>query len=75
VVGKLISLEPALGRSVLISTRLATIAIVVATEVSEAAKKRANLWSKTIRVEDDIFAALYDVWKLAEGLNGCPIRC
>jgi hypothetical protein len=71
VVGKLISLEPALGRSVLIGTRLATIAIVVATE---AAKKRANPWSKTIRVEDYTFAALYDVWKLAEGWNGCPIR-
>jgi hypothetical protein len=75
VVGKLISLEPALGRSVLIGTRLATIAIVIATEVSEAAKKRANPWSKTIRVEDDTFAALYDIWKLAEGWNGCPIRC
>jgi hypothetical protein len=75
VVGKLISLEPALGRSVLIGTRLATIAIVVATEVSKAAKKRANPWSKTIRVEDDTFAALYDVWNFAEEWNGCPIRC
>jgi hypothetical protein len=36
VIGKLISLEPALGRSVLVGTRLATIQIVVATEVSDA---------------------------------------
>jgi hypothetical protein len=43
--------------------------------VPEAAKKRANPWSKKIRVEDDTFSALYDVWKFAEEWNGCPIRC
>jgi hypothetical protein len=35
VVGKLILLEPALGRAVLVGTRLATILIVAATEVKE----------------------------------------
>jgi hypothetical protein len=56
MIGKLISLEPALGRSVLIGTRLATITIVIATEVSKAAKKRANPWIKTIMVENNTFA-------------------
>jgi hypothetical protein len=43
--------------------------------VSEDAKKRANPWSKTIRVEDFTFPALYDVWKFAEEWNGDPICC
>jgi hypothetical protein len=43
MVGKLISLEPALGRSVLVGTRLATIAIVASTDVLEASKKRPSL--------------------------------
>jgi hypothetical protein len=42
VIGKLIALEPALGRSVLIGTRLATIAIVVATDVSDVSKRPQN---------------------------------
>jgi hypothetical protein len=33
VIGKLISLEPAVGRSILVGTRLTTIAIVVATRL------------------------------------------
>jgi hypothetical protein len=56
VIGKLISLEPALGRSVLVGTRLATIQIVVATEVSDASRRRKNPWSKWLEVEDDTFA-------------------
>jgi hypothetical protein len=40
LVGKLNSLEPALGRSILVGTRLATIAIVAVTDVSDADKKR-----------------------------------
>jgi hypothetical protein len=71
VVGKLISLEPALGRSVLIGTRLATIAIVIATEVSEAAKKRANPWSKTIRVEDDTLRDIASVVGKLISLERC----
>jgi hypothetical protein len=69
VVVKLVSLEPALGRSILVRTRLATIAIVAATEVSDAVKKRSSPWSKFIDVKDDIFAALYDVWKYMGGLE------
>jgi hypothetical protein len=48
VIGKLIALEPALKRSVLIGTRLATIAILVATDVSDVAKRRQNPWSSWI---------------------------
>jgi hypothetical protein len=75
VIRKLISLEPALGRSVLVGTRLATIQIVVATEVSDAARRRENPWSKWIEEEDDTFAALHDVWLSAAEWNGCPIKC
>jgi hypothetical protein len=60
LVGKLVSLEPALGRSILVGTHLATIAIVAVTDVSDADKKRGNLWNKFIDVDDDIFAALHD---------------
>jgi hypothetical protein len=75
VIGKLISLEPALGRSVLVGTRLVTIQIVVATDVSEAVQRRGNPWSKWIEVEDDTFAALHDVWLNAAEWNRCPIKC
>jgi hypothetical protein len=75
VVGKLISLEPALGRSILVGTRLTTIAIVVATEVTEASLRRGNPWSKFIDLDDDTMAALYDVWGMAKEWNGCPICC
>jgi hypothetical protein len=71
VIGKLVSLEPALGRSLLVGTRPATIPIVLATNVSDAVKKHDNAWSKF--VEDDVFAALHDVSLLAEKENGCPI--
>jgi hypothetical protein len=75
VIRKLISLEPALGRSDLVGTRLATIQIVVATEVSDAARRRENPWSKWIEVENDTFTALHDVWLSAAEWNGCPIKC
>jgi hypothetical protein len=39
VIGKLVSLEPALGRSLLVGTRPATIPIVLATNVSDAVLK------------------------------------
>jgi hypothetical protein len=75
VIGKLISLEPALGRMILVGTRLATIAIVAATDVTDAVKRRSNPWSKFIELDDDTLAALYDVRRCARGWNGCPIRC
>jgi hypothetical protein len=75
VIGKLISLEPALGRSILVGTRLTTIAIVVATEVTEASLRRDNPWSKYIDQDDNTMAALYDFWGMAKEWNGCPIHC
>jgi hypothetical protein len=66
VIGKLVSLEPALGRSILVGTRLATIASMAATEVSEASAKRGSPWSKFIDVDDDIFEALQDIWQYME---------
>jgi hypothetical protein len=75
VIGKLVSLKPALGRSILVGTGLATIAILAATEVSEASAKRGSPWSKFINVDDNIFKALQDVWRYMEEWNGCPIRC
>jgi hypothetical protein len=75
LVGKLVLLEPALGSSILVRTHFATIAIVAVTDVSDADKKRGNPWNKFIDMDDDIFAALHDVWTLAGSWNGCPIRC
>jgi hypothetical protein len=75
LVGKLVSLEQALGRLILVKTRLAMIAIVAVTEVLDADKKRGNPWNKFIDVDDNIFAALHNVWTLAGSWNGCPIPC
>jgi hypothetical protein len=44
ILGKLISLEPALGRSIMVCTSFLTIEVVAATEVSEIAKRRHNPW-------------------------------
>jgi hypothetical protein len=73
VIRKLISLEPALGRMILVGTRLARIAILAATDVTEAVKRRLNPWSKFIELDDDTLAALYDVWRCFREWNGCPI--
>jgi hypothetical protein len=49
VIGKLIALEPALGRSILVGTRLATIAIVIATDgVDLTTAMRRNPWNKRL---------------------------
>jgi hypothetical protein len=42
MVGKLNALEPALGKSIYVGTWLATSAVVVATEVSDSARRRKN---------------------------------
>jgi hypothetical protein len=51
------------------------MAIVAATDVTEAVKRRSNPWSKFIELDDDTLAALYNVWRCAREWNGCPIRC
>jgi hypothetical protein len=48
VIGKLIALEPALGRSILVGTRLATIAIVIATDsvdLTRAMQRSVNVFT------------------------------
>jgi hypothetical protein len=59
----------------LIGTWLATIAIVVATDVSDVAKRQQNPWSSWIKMEDDTMRALCNVLESAAAWNGCPIRC
>jgi hypothetical protein len=59
VVGKLISLEPALGRMILVGTRLATIAFVAATDVTEAVKRRLIPWSRFIDLDGETLAAFF----------------
>jgi hypothetical protein len=64
-----------LGRMILVGTRSATIAIVAATDVTEAVKRRSNPWSRFIDLDGNMLAALYDVWRYAREWNGCPIQC
>jgi hypothetical protein len=75
MVRKLIALEPALGRSVLVGTRLATIAIVIVTEVSEASKLRSSPWSKKIVLDNNTVFTLSEVLTGMTAWNGWPIRC
>jgi hypothetical protein len=44
VLGKLNALEPALGKAVFVGTLLATMAVIVATEVSEAEIRWKSPW-------------------------------
>jgi hypothetical protein len=74
VLGKLIALEPALGKSVLVGTRLATIAIVAATEVSEGVRRRRNPWEEQITLDAETMSALGDVASSLDNWNGFPIR-
>jgi hypothetical protein len=74
VLGKLISLEPALGKSVLVGTRLATITLVAATEVSEASKRRRSPWESIIVLDDETMEELTDVVRSLDAWNGFPVR-
>jgi hypothetical protein len=58
MVGKLNALEPAMGKSVFVGTRLATIAVVIATEVSDATKRRKNPWESKLKLNDETMEAL-----------------
>jgi hypothetical protein len=60
---------------VLVGTRLATIAIVAATDVLEASKKRQNPWSKKIRLDSDTLFALAEVARYMPLWKGWPICC
>jgi hypothetical protein len=74
VLGKLIALEPALGKSVLVGTRLATIAIVAATEVSEGIRHRRKEWEEQITLDMETMTALSDVASSLDIWNGFPIQ-
>jgi hypothetical protein len=75
VVVKLIALEPALGRSTLVGTRLATIAIVIATDgVDLTTAMRRNQWKKRLTLDEEALDALRNVEVLIDGWNGAPIR-
>jgi hypothetical protein len=73
-VGKLNALEPALGKSVFVGTHLATIALVIATEVSNATKRRKNPWESKLKLDDETMEALREVGERMGDWNGHPIR-
>jgi hypothetical protein len=75
VVGKLVSLEAALGKAVLVGTRLATIAIMAATNITEAAMRRINPWEQRITLSTEAMEALSEVLARLDEWNGYPIRC
>jgi hypothetical protein len=75
VVGKLVLLEAALGKAVLVGTRLATIAIVAATDIAEAAMRRGNPWEKRITLSMEAMEALSEILARLGEWNGYPIRC
>jgi hypothetical protein len=58
VLGKLISLEPALGKSILVGTRLASIAVVAATEVSDESQRRRSPWESWITLDSETMEAM-----------------
>jgi hypothetical protein len=75
VIGKLIALEPALGKSILVGTRLATIAIVIATDDMDlTTAMQRNPWNKRLTLDEEALDALRDVAMLIDGWNGAPIR-
>jgi hypothetical protein len=74
MIAKLNALEPALGKSVFVDTHLATITVVVATEVTDNARRRNNPWECNLNLDDETIAALRDINSQMEAWNGHPIR-
>jgi hypothetical protein len=75
VIGKLIALEPALGRLILVGTRLATIEIVITTDgVDSTTAMRRNPWNKRLTLDEEALDALRDVVMLIDGWNGAPTQ-
>jgi hypothetical protein len=67
IVGRMCSLEPALGTEILVGTRLATIEYVVMAET--------HSWSWRFCLSPEAMLALKEVRILIESWNGHPIRC
>jgi hypothetical protein len=74
MIGKLNALEPALGKSVFVGTRLATIAVVIATEVTDSSRRRKNPWEGKLKLDVETIDALRVVGSQMEAWNGHPIR-
>jgi hypothetical protein len=74
MIAKVNALEPALGKSVFVDTHLATITVVVATEVTDNARRRNNPWECNLNLDDETIAALRDINSQMEAWNGHPIR-
>jgi hypothetical protein len=74
VLQNLISLEPALGKSVLVGTRLATITVVVATEVTEMSKRKRNPWETTITLDSETMEVMAGVVSQLDSWNGFPVQ-
>jgi hypothetical protein len=74
MVGKLNALEPALGKLFFVGTRLATIAVVIATEVSDITKRRKNPWESKLKLDTEMMEALREVGEQMGDRNGHPIR-
>jgi hypothetical protein len=54
--------------------QVATIAVVIATEVSDATKRRKNPWESKLKLDDETIEALREVGKRMGDWNGHPIR-
>jgi hypothetical protein len=74
MISKLNALEPALGKSIFVGTWLATIAVVVVTEVTDNDKRRRNPCESILRLDEETMAALKEVNDGMEIWNGHPIR-
>jgi hypothetical protein len=74
VLGKLISFKPALGKLILVGTRLATIAVVAATEVSDESKRRRSPWESWITLDSETMEAMSAVRSQLDAWNRFPIR-
>jgi hypothetical protein len=74
MVGKLNTLEPALGKSVFVGTRPGTIAVVIATEVSNITKRPIHLWESKLKLDIKTTEALREVGERMGDWNGHPIR-
>jgi hypothetical protein len=74
MVGKLNALEPALGKLFFVGTQLATIAVVIATEVSDITKRRKNPWESKLKLDTEMMEALREVGEQMGDRNGHPIR-
>jgi hypothetical protein len=73
MIGKLKALKPAMGKSIFVGTRLATIAVVVVTEVSENVRRRRNPCESNLRLDDETMTTLKEVGDGIEIWNGDPI--